>query len=104
MGQPITVNEKPTVKPGVTRFELNRSLTGMGHERYFAATEVTGDRPADAVARLLFERPGVREVHVYSNEITLVTEPDASTDGIAEAIEGLFIHYKPGVQPTIIET
>lgn len=102
MGQAITVTEKPTTKPGVTRFELNRSLTGMGHERYAAGVPVSGDRPPDAVARLLLERPGVESVHVFSNEITVVTAPDASTDGMAEAIEGLFIHYKPGVQPSII--
>ena len=34
MGQPITVVEKPSSTPGVARFETNRSLTGMGHERY----------------------------------------------------------------------
>ena len=36
MGHPITVTEKPTRREGVVRFELNRSLTGMGHERYLA--------------------------------------------------------------------
>ena len=102
MGQPITVTEKPTAKEGIVRFELNRSLTGMGHERYFANVPFDGDRPPDAVARLLFERPGVAEVHVYSNEITVVLAPGATTTGVAEAIESLFIHYKPGVQPTII--
>ena len=34
MGQPINVVEKPSSTPGVARFETNRSLTGMGHERY----------------------------------------------------------------------
>ena len=34
MGQPITVVAKPAVTPGVLRLETNRSLTGMGHERY----------------------------------------------------------------------
>lgn len=102
MGQPITVREKQTGKPGVTRFELNRSLTGMGHERYFAGTPVTGERPPDVLARMLLEREGVNEVHVYSNEVTVVTGAGGSTDGMAAAIETLFIHYKPGVQPSII--
>ena len=102
MGQPITVTEKPTIKEGVVRYELNRSLTGMGHERYFANVPFDGNRPPDCVARLLFERAGVAEVHVYSNEITVVMSPGADATGIGEAIEGLFIHYKPGVQPSII--
>jgi hypothetical protein len=34
MGQPINVVEKPSRTPGIARFEINRSLTGMGHERY----------------------------------------------------------------------
>lgn len=103
MGQAITVIEKPTGKAGATRFELNRSLTGMGHERYVAGTPVTGQRPPDVLARMLLERPGVREVHVYSNEVTVVVDAGGSTDGMAAAIEGLFIHYKPGVQPSIVE-
>ncbi len=36
MGQPITVTEKPTKRAGIVRFELNRALTGMGHEQYAA--------------------------------------------------------------------
>ena len=34
MGQPVAVVHKPSSVPGVIRFEANRSLTGMGHERY----------------------------------------------------------------------
>ena len=45
MGQPITVTEKPTGRPGIVRFELNRTLTGMGHEHYASAADATG-RPA----------------------------------------------------------
>jgi hypothetical protein len=102
MGQPITVTEKPTGRAGVVRFEMNRSLTGMGHERYRAGAPIAGERPPDVLARMLLERPGIREVHVHSNEVTLVLEPGGSTDGIAAAIGDMFIHYKPGVQPSII--
>ena len=38
MGQPITVVEKRG-PAGVVRFELNRSLTGMGHERFRSAAD-----------------------------------------------------------------
>ena len=101
MGQPITVVQKPTTRPGVVRFELNRSLTGMGHERYHSLTDAVGDRPPDVLARLLFEHGGVQSVHVYSNEVTVELEPGASGDGFLELIHDLFIHYRPGVTPSI---
>ena len=34
MGQPVTVIEKPSNQGGVVRFEINRTLTGMGHDTY----------------------------------------------------------------------
>jgi hypothetical protein len=101
MGQPITVVRKPTTQPGVVRFELNRSLTGMGHERYSAVTEVTGHRPPDELARRVFARGGVNAVHVYSNEVTVELAPGADDAGLREAMEELFIHYTDGVTPSI---
>jgi hypothetical protein len=101
MGQPITVVQKPTSRPGVVRFELNRSLTGMGHERYHSAADATGDRPPDVLARLLFEQGGVQSVHVYSNEVTVELEQGKTGDGFVELIHDLFIHYRPGVTPSI---
>ncbi len=47
MGQLITVTRKPSIRPDVAIFELNRSLTGMGHERYRSAAEAVRDRPVD---------------------------------------------------------
>lgn len=101
MGQPISVTVKPTSRPDVIRFELNRSLTGMGHERYTESPSESFDRPPDRVARLLFGLPGVEKVHIYSNEITVDLAPGASTDGMAAAVEQLFIHYREGVTPSI---
>jgi hypothetical protein len=101
MGQPITVVQKPTSRPGVLRYELNRSLTGMGHEHYHSLADAAGDRPPDVLAHLLFEQGGVQAVHVYSNEVTVELAPDATGDGFAELIHDLFIHYRPGVTPSI---
>jgi hypothetical protein len=101
MGQPITVVQKPTSRPGVVRFELNRSLTGMGHERYRSAADATGDRPPDVLARLLFEQGGVQAVHVYSNEVTVELDPGATGEGFVDLIHDLFIHYRPGVTPSL---
>lgn len=101
MGQPITVIEKPTSQPGVVRFELNRSLTGMGHERYSSPADAVGDRPPDVLARRLFERGGVDAVHVFSNEVTVILSRGASSEGMADLLRELFTHYLPGVQPSI---
>jgi hypothetical protein len=99
MGQSITVVEKPSARPGVVRFETNRSLSGMGHERYRAGTEVTGDRPVDELARRLFEHGGVDGVHIYSNVITVDLSKGSSGEGLRDQIQELFIHYVPGVRP-----
>ena len=101
MGQPITVTEKPTHRPGVVRFELNRVLTGMGHERYVAGVPVTGDRPPDVLARRLFEHEGVAAIAMYGNEVTVELYAWKSADGLRESIEGLYIYYLPGVVPSI---
>jgi hypothetical protein len=101
MGQPIVVVQKPTNENGVVRFELNRSLTGMGHERYRSAADATGDRPPDVLARKLFERGGVDAVHIYSNIVTVDLAKGANDEGMRELIEQLFIHYREGVSPSI---
>lgn len=96
MGQPINVVEKPTRTPGVTRFETDRWLTGMGHERYASIDAVVDDRAVDDLARRLFETGGVNAVHVNGSVIT-VTLADGFTDTakLLEVIRALHIHY-PG--------
>lgn len=101
MGQPIAVIQKPTTRSGLVRFEINRSLTGMGHERYRSREDATGDRPPDELARRLFDRGGVKSVHIYSNVITVELAPDASPEGLADLIRELYIHYREGVTPSI---
>ena len=97
MGQPVTVIHKPSSRAGVERYEINRSITGMGHERYGVDDDIIGDRPSDELARRLFARGGIAGVHVNSNVITLSMErPD--TDGIDALIEELFTYYVPGVE------
>ena len=94
MGQPVSVIEKPTGRAGVLRFETNRNLTGMGHERYRSGDAVEGTRPPDVLARRLFERGGIATVHVYGGVITVeLDEPDES--GIKEIIEDLYVYYRP---------
>jgi hypothetical protein len=97
MGQEITVVEKPTATPGVVRFETNRSITGMGHERYRRGEEVHGDRPPDELARRLFATGLVEAVHIYSNVITADLTRGGRTDGLRDLIHELFVFYRPGV-------
>lgn len=97
MGQLVTVIEKPSSQGGIVRYEINRVLTGMGHERYLAGEEIEGDRPPDELARRLFARGGIDGLHIHSNIITVNLARGATGEGIAEIIEDLYTHYRPGV-------
>jgi hypothetical protein len=99
MGQPITVREKPTSSPGVVRFEANRSLTGMGHERYPSRADAVGTRPPDELARRLFDTGKVAGVHIYSNVITVDLGKGHTSEGLLDIVEDLFIYYREGVTP-----
>lgn len=101
MGQPITVVRKPSSKANLVRFEINRTLTGTGHERYVAGGEISGERPPDELARRLLAAGGVRGIHIHSNVITVELEPGAKTDGFEDVIRELYIHYRPGVTPSV---
>lgn len=99
MGQPITVIEKPTTTPGVVRFETNRNLTGMGHERYKSVDDAVGVRPVDELARRLFARGGIDGMHIYGNIVTVDLAKGGTSDGMLDAIQELFVYYVPGVFP-----
>lgn len=98
MGQPVTVVKKPSSNPGVVRFEINRSITGMGHERYSSAPGPEMDRPCDELARRLFAHAGVENVHINSNVITVSMAFGADDSALLDTIESLFIYYRPGVE------
>jgi hypothetical protein len=98
MGQLITVSRKPSIRKDVAIFELNRSLTGMGHERYHSAADAVRHRPVDELARRLFEAGGIEGVHVYSNMVTVDLAPGGTTDGFEDIIRGLFTYYREGVE------
>jgi len=98
MGQLITVSRKPSIRTDVAIFELNRSLTGMGHERYTSVAGIVRARPVDELARRLFEAGGVDGVHIYSNMVTVNLSPGGSADGMEEIIHGLFTYYREGVE------
>jgi len=94
MGQPVTVVKKPSSNAGVVRFEINRSITGMGHERYASAPGPENDRPCDELARRLFGHQGVENVHINSNVITVNMAFGADDSALGSTIEELFLYYK----------
>lgn len=103
MGQLVAVAEKPSSIPGMVRFEINRSLTGMGHERFTSAADAVGPRPAAELARRLFATGKVEAIHVYSNMITVDLLKGRDSVGLSELIRDLYQYWKPGVEPPSFE-
>ncbi len=103
MGQLVGVVEKQSATPGVVRFELNRSLSGMGHERFDSARDAVGPRPSAALARELFATGQVAAVHVYGNMVTVDLEKGFDSSGLADIVREMYRYWKPGVQPPSFE-
>ena len=104
MGQPVAVEQSAGGSPAIVRFETNRSLTGMGHERFTSAYQAKGPRPAAVLARRFFESGQVAGVHVYGNIISATLAPGATQSGLDEIVRDLYQYWKPGmVQPTLEE-
>ena len=50
MGQLVAVTEKSSSTPGVVRFEVNRTLSGQGHQRFGSVDDAYGDSSTDELA------------------------------------------------------
>ena len=100
MGQPVTFLRTTSPKPGILRFELNRTMTGMGHERYRAGQEIIGNRPVDELARRMLATGKLDAVHIHGSVVTAeLAESDGSdVSGVAEVIADLYTYYVPGVE------
>ena len=103
MGQLVAVTEKPSSTPGVVRFEINRTLSGQGHERFRSIIDAHGNTPSDELARRLFGTGQVARVHVYANIITVDLEKGYDSVGLSELVRDLYMYWKPGVQPPSVE-
>jgi hypothetical protein len=99
MGQPVAVVEKQSATPGIVRFEANRSLTGMGHERFAGQVDAYDVTPSAELARRLFATGRVDNVHVYANVITVDLRKGFNSDGLSSVIEGLYTYWTPGKVP-----
>ncbi len=103
MGQPVTFLRSSSPRPGIVRFELNRSVTGMGHEYYNTADDILGDRGVDDLARRLLETNKITSLHIYGSMVTAhLTSSDTTLDELNiafnDAIGGLYTYYVEGVE------
>jgi hypothetical protein len=96
MGQIVNVVERHSVRPGIVRYDTNRALSGMGHDRYVAGQPIEDDRPVDELARRIFARGGIASIHVNGGMITVDLEKGHDADGIADIIRGLYTFYLDG--------
>lgn len=103
MGQLVGVTEKATNQPGILRFELNRTLSGQGHERFSTAREARGERPSSVLARRLIDHGGVDAVHVFSNIVTVELARGSTGEGLADIVSNLYQYWLPGVEPPSFE-
>ncbi len=103
MGQMVAVTEKQSSTRGVVRFEINRSLSGMGHEHFESVADAWGNTPSDELARRMFATGQVGAVHVYSNIITVDLEKGHDSGGLADVVRDLYQYWKPGVEPPSFE-
>ena len=93
MGQPITVVEKPSSNPAVLRFETNRPLSGMGHERYTEPPGELRDKTVDELARRLFAAGGIETIHINGSVITVTLSGGRTGAGLGDVVRSLFLHY-----------
>jgi hypothetical protein len=127
MGKSVQIVTFARPRAGFVRIEIDRSLSGTGHESYESAPNEESDRPTDVLAKRLFETGLVKRVHIFSNVITITeagsgvdsreVEPATGSDARATmeeseehvsekddtlrtVVEQLFVHYRPGILPT----
>ena len=103
MGQLVGVVEKKSTMPGVVRFELNRSLSGMGHEHFGSNVAAIGSTPSASLARQLFATGKVASVHVYGNMVTVDVAKGYDSAGLADIVREMYRYWKPGVEAPTFE-
>ncbi|HSL73858.1 MAG TPA: hypothetical protein VK853_05305 [Ilumatobacteraceae bacterium] len=103
MGQLVAVTEKPSSTRGVVRFEINRSLSGMGHEHFASVDDAWSNTPSAELARRMFATGQVAAVHVYGNIITVDLRKGHDADGLADLVRHMYQYWTPGVEPPSFE-
>jgi len=103
MGQQVSVVEKPSIRLGTVRYELNRSLTGMGHEHFASMKDAVGPRPAAALARQLLATGKVDSVYMYGNVVTVDICKGCTADGLADVLRDMYQYWKPGMEMPVFD-
>ena len=103
MGQLVGVIEHKSTIAGMVRFELNRNLTGSGHESFHSAADAIGPRPAAELARRLFSTGQVDGVHLYMNVVTVDLNKGFGSEGLFDVIRNMYQYWKPGMAPPAFE-
>ncbi len=103
VGQPVDVKQTTAGVAGRIRFELNRTLTGQGHEKFTSASQAIGPRPAAELARRLFNSGAVLGVHVFANIVTVDLVPGSRDSDLAQIVTDLHQYWKPGMKPPTVE-
>ncbi|MFM7826802.1 MAG: hypothetical protein ACKO82_04225 [Acidimicrobiaceae bacterium] len=103
MGQPVDVKQTTAGVAGRIRFELNRTLTGQGHEKFTSASQAIGPRPAAELARRLFNSGAVLGVHVFANIVTVDLVPGSRDSDLTQIVTDLHQYWKPGMKPPTVE-
>ena len=103
VGQPVDVKQSVAGVAGRIRFELNRTLTGQGHEKFTSPSQAIGPRPAAELARRLFNSGAVVGVHVFANIVTVDLVPGSRDGDLAQIITDLHQYWKPGMKPPSVE-
>lgn len=83
----------------MVRFETNRNLGGMGHERYTSVADAYGATPGAELARRMFSTGRVDGIHIYSNIITVDLAKGYSSEGLSDVVRDLYQYWKPGMVP-----
>ncbi|MDR7544572.1 MAG: NifU N-terminal domain-containing protein [Armatimonadota bacterium] len=83
MSDPVRVEIQPTPNVNALKFLVNRRLT-EGRSQTFRSAE---DAAAHPLAARLFAIPGVVQVFVLNDFVTVTREPGAAWDTIAGAAE-----------------
>ena len=103
VGQPVDVKQTTAGVAGRIRFELNRTLTGQGHEKFTSVSQAIGPRPAAELARRLFYSGAVLGVHIFANIVTIDLVPGSRDGDLAQIITDLHQYWKPGMKPPSVE-
>ena len=103
VGQPVDVKQTTAGVAGRIRFELNRTLTGQGHEKFTSVSQAIGPRPAAELARRLFNSGAVLGVHIFANIVTIDLVPGSRDGDLAQIITDLHQYWKPGMKPPSVE-